>query len=109
MDRGDIYHVDLNPTKGHEQAGKRHILIVSPQAFNRLGTPLVCPITQGGEFARDRGFAVSLSGVGTKTQGVVLCNQPRVLDLQSRRAAFVEKVPQVITDEVIAKLMTLLE
>jgi mRNA interferase ChpB len=108
MDRGDIYHVDLNPIKGREQAGKRYILIISPQAFNRLGTPLVCPITQGGDFARDRGFAVSLSGVG-KTQGVVLCNQPRVLDLQSRGAAFVEKVPQAIIDEVIARVMTLLE
>src|ERR1700687_5762104 len=104
MDRGDIYNVDLNPIKGREQAGKRYILIVSPQAFNRLGTPLVCPITQGGDFARDRGFAVSLSGLGTNTQGVVLCNQPRVLDLQSRGATFVEKVPQVIIEEVIAKL-----
>lgn len=109
MDRGDIYHVNLNPTAGREQAGSRYVLIVSPREFNRLGTPLVCPITQGGEFARNKGFAVSLSGVGTNAQGVVLCNHPRVLDLQSRRAAFSEKVPQVIVDEVIARLMTLLE
>lgn len=109
MDRGDIYHVDLNPTKGREQAGPRYVLIVSPRAFNRLGTPLVCPITQGGSFARDRGFAVSLSGCGTNTQGVVLCNQPRVLDLQQRGAAFAEKAPPVVIDEVIAKLLTLLE
>lgn len=109
MDRGDIYHVDLNPIQGREQAGKRYVMIVSPQDFNRLGTPLVCPITQGGDFARSRGFAVSLSGAGTNAQGVVLCNQPRVLDLQNRRAAFVEKAPQVIIEEVIAKLLTLLE
>jgi len=109
MDRGDIYHVDLNPTKGREQAGPRYVLIVSPREFNRLGTPLVCPITQGGNFARDRGFAVPLSGAGTDAQGVVLCNQPRVLDLQGRHATFVEKVPPVIIDEVIARLQTLLE
>jgi mRNA interferase ChpB len=109
MDRGDIYHVSLDPIRGREQAGKRYVIIVSPRAFNRLGTPLVCPITQGGNFARDQGFAVSLSGVGTSTQGVVLCNQPRVLDLQDRGATFAEKVPQVIVDEVIAKLQTLLE
>ena len=109
MDRGDIYHVDLNPTKGREQAGPRYVLIVSPREFNRLGTPLVCPITQGGNLARDKGFAVSLSGVGTRTQGVVLCNQPRVLDLQTRSANFVEKAPQAIVDEVIARLLTLLE
>ncbi len=42
-------------------------------------------------------------------QGVVLCNQPRVLDLQSRGASFVEKVPPVIIDEVIARLQALLE
>jgi mRNA interferase ChpB len=109
MDRGEIYHVNLSPIAGREQAGTRYVLIVSPRDFNRLGTPLVCPITQGGEFARSRGFAVSLSGVGITAQGVVLCNQPRVLDLQSRRATFVEKAPQVIVDEVIAKLLTLLE
>jgi mRNA-degrading endonuclease toxin of MazEF toxin-antitoxin module len=83
--------------------------IVSPREFNRLGTPLVCPITQGGEFARSKGFAVSLSGVGTNAQGVVLCNQPRVLDLQKRGATFSEKAPQVVISEVIAKLLTLLE
>jgi mRNA-degrading endonuclease toxin of MazEF toxin-antitoxin module len=109
MDRGDIYHVSLDPIIGREQAGPRYVLIVSPREFNRFGTPLVCPITQGGNFARDRGFAVSLSGSGTDAQGVVLCNQPRVLDLQRRGATFVEKVPPVILDEVIAKLLTLLE
>ncbi len=109
MDRGDIYLVNLNPILGREQAGSRYVLIVSPREFNKLGTPLVCPITQGGNFARDRGFAVSLSGVGTNSQGVILCNQPRVLDLQKRGATFVEKAPQIIIDEVIAKLLTLLE
>jgi mRNA interferase ChpB len=109
MERGDIYHVNLNPIQGREQAGSRYVLIVSPRDFNRLGTPLVCPITQGGNFARDKGFAVSLSGIGTDAQGVVLCNQARVLDLQKRGATFVEKAPQVIIDEVIAKLQTLLE
>lgn len=109
MDRGDIYHVSLDPTQGREQAGKRYVLVVSPREFNRLGTPLVCPITQGGNFARDKGFAVSLIGAGTRTQGVVLCNQPRVLDLQTRHATFTEKAPQIIVDEVIAKVATLLE
>jgi mRNA interferase ChpB len=55
------------------------------------------------------GLAVPLSGTGMRTQGVVLCNQPRVLDLLHRGASFTEKSPQVIVDEVIAKLLTLLE
>jgi mRNA interferase ChpB len=109
VDRGDIYHVDLNPIQGREQAGPRYVLIVSPRAFNNLGTPLVCPITQGGDFVRRAGFAVNLSGVGTRTQGVVLCNQPRVLDLQARNARFVERVPDFVIDEVLAKLATLIE
>jgi mRNA-degrading endonuclease toxin of MazEF toxin-antitoxin module len=107
--RADIYHVDLNPIKGREQAGPRYVLIVSPKAFNDLGTPLVCPITQGGNFARHAGFAVSLSGAGTQTQGVVLCNQPRVVDLQARDARFIEKAPDYIVDDVLARLATLIE
>ena len=86
------------------------MLIVSPKEFNRLGTPLVCPITQGGNFARDRGFAVSLSGARAPTlRASGLCNQPRVLDFQQRGAAFAEKAPAAIIDEAIAKLLTLLE
>ena len=109
MERGAVFHVDLNPIKGREQAGPRYVLVVSPKAFNDLGTPLVCPITQGGAFARHAGFAVPLSGAGTRTQGVVLCNQPRVLDLKARGARFIEAVPDFIMDEVLARLQTLIE
>jgi mRNA-degrading endonuclease toxin of MazEF toxin-antitoxin module len=109
LERGDIYHVDLNPIQGREQAGARFVLIVSPRAFNLLGTPLVCPITQGGNFARHAGFAVSLNGAGTRTAGVVLCNQARVLDLQARQARFVEKVPEFIVEDVPARLATLID
>ncbi|MFZ0496209.1 MAG: type II toxin-antitoxin system PemK/MazF family toxin [Methylocella sp.] len=109
MDRGDIYHVDLDPTKGKEQQGARYVLIVSPHEFNRGGTSLVCPITQGGNYARNKGFGVSLSGAGTNVQGVILCNQPRILDIAARGGRFREKVPEDIVDEVIAKLQTLLD
>ena len=109
MERGDIYHVDLNPIKGREQAGPRYALVVTRKAFNNLGTPLVCPITQGGESSRNAGFTVSLSGAGTKVQGVVLCNQPSVLDLKERGGRFSERVPDFIMDEVLARLATLIE
>lgn len=109
MRRGDIYHVDLNPIRGREQAGPRYVLIVSPQIFNTLGTPLVCPITQGGDFSRRAGYAVSLNGAGTQTQGIILCNQPRVLDVQARGGRFLEKVPEFVIQEVLAKLATLIE
>jgi mRNA-degrading endonuclease toxin of MazEF toxin-antitoxin module len=109
VNRGDIYHVDLNPTQGREQAGSRFVLIVSPAEFNRLGVQLVCPITQGGNFARHAGFAVSLSGAGTRTVGVILCNQARVLDLHARQARFLETAPAFIVDEVLARLGALLD
>lgn len=110
MERGDIYLVSLDPTSGHEQRGRRPVLIVSPGAFNRLTkTPVVLPITSGGNFARTAGFAVSLSGAGTTTTGVVRCDQPRALDLDARNARRLENVPQSVLDDVLAKLATILE
>ncbi len=107
MERGDIYLVSLDPTEGHEQKGRRPVLIVSPGAFNRLTkTPIVLPITTGGNFARTAGFAVSLCE--TTTTGVVRCDQPRALDLASRQAKKLETVPQSVINEVLAKLTTIL-
>jgi mRNA interferase ChpB len=105
MERGDIYLVSLDPTSGHEQQGTRPVIVVSPSAFNQLTkTPIVLPITSGGNFARTAGFAVSLMGAGTKTTGVVRCDQPRALDIGSRNGRKLESVPDFIIDEVLAKL-----
>ncbi len=110
MERGDIYLVSLDPTSGHEQQGARPVLIVSPGAFNRLTkTPIVLPITSGGNFARMAGFAVSLTGAGTQTTGVIRCDQPRALDLGARRARKLEAAPEAIVDEALAKLAAILE
>lgn len=109
MERGDVWHVDLNPTKGREQANPRYVLVLTPKAFNALGLAVVAPITQGGGFARDRGFAVSLSGAGTNASGVVLCNQQRALDLRARGARFSERVPDFVMDEVLARVLPLFE
>ena len=110
MERGDIYLVSLDPTAGHEQQGTRPVLVVSPAAFNRLTkTPVVLPITTGGNFARTAGFAVPLAGAGTKTTGVIRCDQPRALDLGARNARRLESVPAAIVDEVLAKLAPLFE
>ncbi|WP_277060092.1 type II toxin-antitoxin system PemK/MazF family toxin [Rivihabitans pingtungensis] len=105
MERGDIYLVSLDPTSGHEQQGTRPVLVVSPTAFNRLTQmPIVLPITSGGHFARTAGFAVSLMGSGMQTTGVVRCDQPRALDMASRRGRKLEKAPQSVLDEVLAKI-----
>ncbi len=86
------------------------MLIVSPGTFNRLTkTPIVLPITSGGNFARTAGFAVSLIGAGTQTTGVIRCDQPRALDLGARRARKLEAAPPEIVEEALAKLAAILE
>lgn len=110
MKRGEIWLVGLDPAEGHEQKGRRPVLIVSPEPFNRLTkVPVVLPITSGGNFARTAGFAVPLTGGGTKTVGVVRCDQPRALDLGARAGKKLEIVPGEIMDEVLAKLAAIFE
>ena len=108
MKRGDIYLVSLDPTQGHEQQGTRPVLIVSPDRFNTFTqVPIVVPITSGGAFARNAGFTVSLDSAGTKTTGAIRCDQPRPLDLAARNGRKLERVPQPILEDVLAKLITL--
>lgn len=110
MERGDIYLVSLDPTSGHEQRGTRPVLVVSPFAFNRLTKlPIVVPITNGGNFARTAGFAVSLADSGTNTKGVIRCDQPRALDLSPRNARKLESVPASVMADVLAKLLPIFE
>lgn len=108
-DRGDVLNIDLDPTKGREQQGQRFVLVLTKAEFNRFGLVLVAPITQGGQFAREHGFSVSLMGAGTQTQGVVLCNQVRMLDFRERGARIADTVPLDILDEVLARVRALID
>jgi mRNA interferase ChpB len=108
MRRGDIYMVDLEPTLGKEQRGHRPVVIVSPDDFNAATQlPIVLPITNGGAFSRRLGFSVPLEG--TKTTGVVRCDQPRVLDLKVRNGRKVESLPPGVMVEVLARVVTIFE
>jgi mRNA-degrading endonuclease toxin of MazEF toxin-antitoxin module len=100
MKRGEIWLV-----------GRRPVLIVSPEAFNRGATkvPVVLPISSRGDFARTAGFAVPLSGAGTKTTGVVRCDQPRALDVGARNGRKLEAVSEAVVDEVLARLAPIFE
>jgi mRNA-degrading endonuclease toxin of MazEF toxin-antitoxin module len=107
--RGEIWFVNLDPTAGREQQGARPVLLVSDQAFNRLGLSIVCPITQGGQQSRYAGFAVTLMGAGCQTQGVVMCNQPRTVDIAARGGRHVETIGEDVMEEVLARLQPIFE
>ena len=83
MRRGDIFQLSPDPATGHELQGNRLVLIVSPDRFNACTkVPIVLPITDG-NVARTAGFAVSLDGCGTRTTGLIRCDQPRALDVRA--------------------------
>ncbi|MCY4129249.1 MAG: type II toxin-antitoxin system PemK/MazF family toxin [Gammaproteobacteria bacterium] len=110
MERGEIWNVDLEPVVGREQQGDRPVIIVSPKSFNNVtNTPIVLPITTGGGFARRHGFTISLEGVGTRTIGVIRCDQPRALDLVARNGIKLESVPTELVDEILARLCAIFE
>jgi len=106
VNRGDIYLVSLDPAHGREQRGTRPVLVISPASFNKLTrAPVVLPITNGGAFAKRIRFAVPISGIGTT--GVVRCDQPRTIDLESRGARKVDTLPNEILAEVLARVASI--
>lgn len=110
FDRGDIVLVNFEPVIGHEMRGAaRPALVLTAREFNALGDVLVAPITQGGDFARYAGFAITLSGTGCKTQGVALINKVRMLDLATRGVRKIERVPAVVIDDALSRLIAMLE
>ncbi len=110
FERGDIVRVSLEPVVGHEMRGEaRPALVLTSSAFNRLGDVLVAPITQGGDYARFAGFAVTLMGSGCKTQGVALMNKIRMMDLNARKAKKIERAPKEVMDDAMTRLAALLD
>ena len=104
-DRGDIVWITLNPQTGHEQAGRRPALVLSPAAYNgKVGLAIMCPLTSQ---AKGYPFEVQVpEGLGVS--GVILCDQVRSLDWRERRAELIGSLPQMKVDEVLRKLGTLL-
>lgn len=108
-ERGDIVHLQFDPASGQEMQGPHYGLVVSPKVFNSRGLAMVCPISQGAAAsARTHGTVVSLMGAGTATQGAVHCHQLKSLDWRMRKARLKERVPLQITDEVAARLESIL-
>lgn len=103
--RGDVVWVSMDPRAGHEQAGRRPALVVSPGAYNaRVGLAILCPITSR---AKGYPFEVTLPG-GLPVEGVVLADQAKSLDWQARQAEPLCRLPERSTTEVLQKLGALL-
>ncbi|CEN55975.1 type II toxin-antitoxin system ChpB family toxin [Candidatus Methylopumilus turicensis] len=110
FERGDVVRVCLNPTAGRETQGDfRPALVLSSAEVNDLGTAFIAPITQGGDFARFAGFAVSLTATGMETQGVVLVNMLRAVDLVARGAKKIEVAPAYVVEDALARLQAVFE
>jgi mRNA interferase MazF len=104
-DRGDAVWISLNPQAGHEQAGRRPALVLSPARYNaRVGLALLCPITSQ---VKGYPFEVPLPS-DLPVRGVILADQVKSLDWRARRAEVVGRVPKRVVDEVLGKLNALL-
>jgi mRNA interferase MazF len=103
--RGDAVWITLDPQAGHEQAGRRPALVLSPAAYNgRVSLALLCPITSQ---VKGYPFEVALPQ-GLKVKGVVLADQVKSLDWRARKATRIGTVPQNVVTQVLSRLNALL-
>src|ERR1700730_14948850 len=105
-ERGDIVWISPNPQAGHEQAGRRPAVVISPKSYNgKVGLGLFCPIT-----SQVKGYPFELPArQGLPVGGVVLADQVKSLDWRARNAEFAGRLPVDARDEVLGKLGALLE
>lgn len=104
--RGDVVWISLTPQAGHEQAGRRPALVLSPRAYNgKVGLAVLCPVTNQ---VKGYPFEVTIPA-GLPATGVVLSDQVKSLDWRSRKAELLCKLPFNTVAEVLGKLRTLLE
>ena len=99
-ERGDVVWTNFDPAAGHEQMGKRPALVLSPALFNKqVMLAMVAPITSR---VRGHGFEVALNG--TRVEGVVLCQQVKMIDFTKRGVQFTGKAPETVTSDALAKI-----
>ena len=104
-EQGDAVWITLDPQAGHEQAGRRPALVLSPAAYNgRVGLALFCPITSQ---VKGYPFEVPLPA-GSPVTGVVGADQVKSLDWRARKATRIGSVPEEVVAEVVRRLRALL-
>lgn len=105
-ERGDVVWLDFNPQAGHEQAGRRPVLVLSPASYNgKLGLAIVCPIT-----SRVKGYPFEVPiPPGLAVSGVVLADQVKNADWQARNAQWLCALPAATVGEVLRQLAKLFQ
>lgn len=104
--QGDIAWLDLSPQSGHEQKGRRPVVVVSSNDFHLITNnklAMICPITNK---KRDNLLHVKLDAQ-TKTTGFVMCEQAKVLDIKKRNYDFIEKIPTEILSKIISRVQAI--
>jgi mRNA interferase MazF len=103
--RGDIVLITLNPQAGHEQAGRRPAVVLSPADYNaKVGLAIICPVTN-----QVKGYPFEiLIPEGLTVSGAILADQVKSLDWQSRKAELICTLPTEIVNEIIQKVCVLL-
>ncbi|MBT4087425.1 MAG: endoribonuclease MazF [Deltaproteobacteria bacterium] len=103
--RGDLVWINFNPQVGHERAGRRPALILSPANYNsKVGLAFLCPITSK---IKGYPFEVALPQK-LSVNGVILSDQVKNLDWKSKNVEFIGKLNNKPVDEVLQRLHTLL-
>lgn len=108
--RGDLIHIDLDPTKGQEIKGERYAIVTTPYSFNKLGFIWACPISLGiGDSAVRKSeeednlkLTVSLMNSDSSISGRIFVHQHQSLDWRVRNLKFIEEAPRDILDEVLS-------
>ncbi len=103
--RGDIVWLNFTPQAGHEQAGRRPALILSPQSYNsKVGLAILCPIT-----SKKKGYPFEVQiPDGLSVSGVVLSDQAKSMDWRVRNAEFTCKLDNLSVEQVLKRLHSLL-
>ncbi len=102
---GDAVWITLNPQAGHEQAGRRPAVVLSPKNYNsKIGLAILCPITSQ---VKGYPFEVILPK-GSPVAGAILSDQVKSLDWRARNAELICTLPDKTISEVLQKLSTLL-
>jgi mRNA interferase MazF len=104
-ERGDVVWITLNPQSGHEQAGRRPAVVLSPGAYNaKVGLAILCPISSQ---VKGYPFEVGIPA-GLPVTGVILADQVKSLDWRAQRAEWVCALPKETVAVVLRKVEVLL-